>query len=137
MGHRDQKTDLGLMGQVLGKHFLERKFEWGANDCCSAPSNVLKDLGRPELRDYLDNLYHDKESALRVISDAGGFEALVEQIAVDLNATRTHTPKALSIGVLCHGDTFVLSIHDGTQFWGKGMRSAVFSKLYVSAFNLN
>ena len=120
MEHRRGQVDLGLE-----RHFIDRPFVWHDNDCCSAPANVLADMGDTRLRRRLDAAYRDKASALAWIEAAGGLVALAHGLADELGFAATDAPGPGALGVIAATHGPALALYDGHRFWAKALRGVV------------
>ncbi|ESQ82399.1 hypothetical protein AEAC466_17400 [Asticcacaulis sp. AC466] len=84
--------------------FLDRAFDtpfgWRTHDCLIWPANWVALVSGRDPAAPWRNAYHDARSALRLVSDAGGIEALVRTAMAREGFEMTDTPTVGDVGLV-------------------------------------
>lgn len=77
---------------------MDRRWEWGASDCCTAACDVFKALHGIDPMASLRGKYKSQLGAAKIIAGFGGFVAMCEKLAFDANLSES-SGEAGDIGV--------------------------------------
>tara|TARA_R100001244_G_scaffold2541_7_gene3981 strand:- start:607 stop:993 length:387 start_codon:yes stop_codon:yes gene_type:complete len=107
-----------MAGIVLARAIdvMDRPWEWGKADCCTAACDVFRALHGIDPMASLRGRYMTRREAHRIIRDMGGFVAMAETLAASAGLSAGHGEPG-EIGVAEHDGGLALVIAVGPGAW--------------------
>jgi hypothetical protein len=112
---------------------MDRPWEWGAADCCTAACDVFLRLYGVDPMAPLRGRYSTRLGAMRLIAREGGMLAMAEGLAARAGLVASDG-RAGDIGVVAFGGQLALGICTGPVWQGKSERGMAPVHQFVRAW---
>lgn len=100
---------------------MDRPWQWGAADCCTAACDVFLRLYGVDPMLPLRGRYSTRMGALRIIGRMGGMMAMADDLAARAGLVESDGSEG-DIGVICFDGQLALGICTGAIWQGKSER---------------